>query len=225
MKKIIKKMALACAVLVLSLPLLFVVSPAVRAAYNQYVVTKFNDVSVLNLLLRDSGIYDANAVLRLALGATNTFTGNAVFSGGQIGMGSSTVALSTATTTQNSVGQTIACYLYGATPAVEGSLIVAAAPVTGQGMGCQVGAATSGLLTGIGFAKAAASTGSVVNVYYDGFVLVRTTGTVNPGDLLVSTVAAAGYMATIAAPTSGTDMAVAQATGTVGGGLTLARIR
>lgn len=71
-----KKLALGLLIGWTSFTVLVVSTNFARAAYNQYQATKYNDVSVANLLLRDTGIYDANGVARLAVGATNTLTGN-----------------------------------------------------------------------------------------------------------------------------------------------------
>jgi hypothetical protein len=88
-----------------------------------------------------------------------------------------------------------------------------------------VGTATTDLTNWIGFAKAAASTGAIVDVYYSGVALVRSTGTVNPGDCLVSTTSAAGYVTGDSTPTTGADSATALATGITTGGLVKARLR
>lgn len=138
---------------------------------------------------------------------------------------------STATTSGNSTGRSIKAYLAGATPAVEGSLLVATTPVAGtgpivtEGISVIVSPATIDLTNWVGIAKAATSTGSIVDVYYSGFVLARTTGTVVAGDTLVSTGTVAGYLGADATPTTGADVGVAMTAGNAAGGLTKIRLK
>ena len=138
---------------------------------------------------------------------------------------------STDTTSGNSSGQSVKAYLAGTVAAVEGSLLVATTPVAGtgpiivQGLTVIVGPATNDLTNWLGVAKTAASTGTLVDVYYSGFVLARTTGTVVPGDSLVSTTAAAGYLTGDSTPTTGADVAIAITAGTAAGGLTKVRLK
>ena len=115
-------------------------------------------------------------------------------------------------------------YLVGANAAKVGSLVRAAAPTSNNYAAVQVSTATdqTGL---IGYSMVASSTGSLIPVAMSGFSLALTTGTVNPGDTLVSTSAAAGYMATNANSQFDADFAAALSTGVASGGLTLVRMR
>lgn len=135
--------------------------------------------------------------------------------------GVSGVAVSSLTTSGTSVGDMYPVLLMGTVPAVEGSVLVANAPI-GAYTTVTVGGATSNLTTVVGIAAAAASTGSVVNMYTHGFVLALTSGTVVGGTVLASTTAAAGYLFPIDTPGSAianAPVAVSLSTGTTAGGL------
>ncbi len=132
---------------------------------------------------------------------------------------------STATTSGNSVGRATKAYLAGTSAALEGSLVVATTPVAGYGLSVIVAPATTDLTNWVGVAKNAVSTGSIVDVYYSGFVLALTTGTVAVGDTLVSTSSASGYLTGDSTPTSGADVGVAVATGNSAGGRTKIRLK
>ncbi len=133
--------------------------------------------------------------------------------------------LSTLTTSGNSTGKTIQAYLAGSTNAVEGNLMVATHPAVGYGLAVVVAPAVTDLTSFLGIAKAATSTGSLVDVYYSGFVLALTTGTVLPGDTLVSTTSAFGYLTGDSTPTSGAAVGVALSSGTASGGLTKIKLK
>lgn len=136
-----------------------------------------------------------------------------------------TIIPSTATTSGTSEGRSRPAYLTGTTAALEGSVLIATTPVAGHDFSVIVARAVADQTGWVGVAKAAKSTGSIVDVYYSGFVLARTTGTVNPGDTLVTSSATAGYLASDTTPTTGADMAVALSAGTSTGGLTKVRLR
>lgn len=84
--------------------------------------------------------------------------------------------------------------------------------------------ATTDLTTIIGVAAeaiAATSKGWMVP-RGGGYAVVKTTGTVNIGDTLVSTTSAAGYLTGDATPTTGADVGTALSAGTAAGGSILA---
>lgn len=147
------------------------------------------------------------------------------FLNGKIQLGPTGVTSSTATDSGNSIGQYVTANLAGATNALEGHVLVATHPVAGKGFSVAVAAATADQTRWVGIAKGAASVGEPVEVYYSGFVLARTTGTVVSGDSLVTSSAAAGYLAADTTPTTGADVGVAIASGTTSGGLTRIRLR
>lgn len=126
--------------------------------------------------------------------------------------GSATSEASTATVSGGSIGDLQTVYLSGDTAAVEGSLIIATTTVGGEGVSGAVSLASTDQTNWIGFAAAAASTGSVVQVYMAGsFAFGLTTGTVAPGDVVVSSVAQAGtrgYLGVDNTPTTGADVGV-----------------
>lgn len=201
MKKIIKKMALASVALMLLAVMIGWLPGRLLAVYNQYQATKYNDVTVANLLVRDSGIYDSGGTLRFILGAITQLAN------GQLSMGTSGVVLSTANTSGFSSGNLYYAYLGGSTNALEGSALIAATPVAGQGVTVTVAGATIGLTNVVGFASSAVSTGSVVGMYSAGsYAMALTTGTVAIGDQLATSSLSAGYLY---APTTGTNSLLA----------------
>jgi hypothetical protein len=132
--------------------------------------------------------------------------------------------LSTNTVASSSTGNWEYMYLLGSTSTKVGSLLYATPQAANNY--AAVAVTTSTDKTGlVGFALAISSTGSLVAVGTSGFVLALTTGTVNPGAVLCSTVAANGYMTTCGGTTYDADFAVALTTGTSSGGLTLIRMR
>lgn len=132
---------------------------------------------------------------------------------------------STATTSGTSVGLTKKAYLSGTAAAIEGSLLITTTPVSGYGLSVAVSLAGADQTSWLGVAKSAASTGSVVDVYYSGFVLALTTGTVAPGDTLVTSSLVRGYLAADVTPTTGADVGVALSAGVAAGGLTKIKLR
>lgn len=103
MKKLSKGYILAAAFAVLAVA-------SHVSGFNQYVVTKFNDVQVDDLKLNGNDILDSNGVTRITTGATNSIVGNVTVSGG-------TFAVLTSTAPRD-VSSTI-----GVTPPVAGSLV------------------------------------------------------------------------------------------------------
>lgn len=135
------------------------------------------------------------------------------------GIFTSDVIPSTFTTSGNSFGNIVPVYLTGSIAAVEGSVLVATTPVAGKGVSVVVAPALSNLGSPIGVARKASAVGNSIEMYTSGFVLARTTGTVNPGDPLVTSSLSAGYLATLSA-SSTTVVGVSLATGNSAGGLT-----
>jgi hypothetical protein len=90
-----------------------------------------------------------------------------------------------------------------------GAVLCSTTPVLNQGLSVVVCPPLSGLTTTVGIAQNAVSTGSIVNVFMQGFVLASTSFTVTTGDLLVSTVAAAGILATNNSAGAGTIVGTA----------------
>lgn len=161
----------------------------------------------------------------IPINADGSFTSNGLSSVGGLLNGTPGVAVSTLTTLGNSIGTRWPVYLLGTIPAVEGSVLIASATTSAfSGVAVVVSTGVNNLTTVVGVASAPASTGSVVNMYTDGFVLALTTGTVNPGDVLVTTVTGSGYLAANNSPTSGTDVGVALSTGPSTSGLTRIRL-
>lgn len=141
---------------------------------------------------------------------------------GSIRQGLDGTAETVSTTSGNSQGVKVPVTLHADSAAVlEGSVLVAYFPSSASGsVEVGLGGATNDLTTVVGIAAEAGSAGDVIDMYVSGFVLARTTGTVVAGNTLVSTTAAAGYLAADATPTTGADVAVALSTGTAAGGLT-----
>lgn len=147
--------------------------------------------------------------------------------------GSLTTAVSTTNTSGSGLGTIFTAYLkdggagVGTIAAVEGSVLCSttASALAGNNVTVVVCPATGDFTAWIGIAAAAASTGSVVNVYDSGWVLALTTGPVTAGDVLITTTGAQGYLGFDNTPTTGADVAVALGPGPVGGGLTRVRLR
>lgn len=123
----------------------------------------------------------------------NTYVGNRLY------YGSLGVAVSTTNTAGASRAGTYTAYL-AATPvesaAVEGDSLCVSTVASGAYVTVKVCEPSVALKTWVGVAAAAASTGAVVSVYNDGWVLARTTGTVAVGDLLATTNLGGGLLAT-----------------------------
>lgn len=126
--------------------------------------------------------------------------------------GVSTVGISTAITSGNSQGSIHYVYLKGTQAAVEGSLLVSTTPAsTNNGVTVAVSNIGADVTSWIGIASAAASTGSIVGMYTDGFVLALTTGAVTAGATLVNATNAGGrgHLKADTTPTTGADVGVA----------------
>lgn len=133
--------------------------------------------------------------------------------------GSSTISAVTlpTTTTASNFSQWLPVYNVGSAAAVQGSVLCSSNTGTGY---VQVCPATTGATNVVGVAAEAIAT--VSNGWMvprgGGYAVVKTTGTVNIGDLLVSTSSASGYATGNTAPTSGTDFGTAMSAGTAAGG-------
>ena len=226
MKNIINKIALACQVSVFAFVIALLASPPSGfAAYNDDQATGSTNIRTGNIKITDVGIYDSSGNLRYKPGTPDQFTS------GQVSMGSSTAILSTATTSGFSAGHMFTAWLAATSAnALEGSVLVSTTAVAGKGVSVIVAPATVGLTNNVGVAVAAASAGSTIQVYSDGWVLALTTGTVVPGDQLATSSLSAGYLY---APSSGTNsllpstatIAVALTAGNANGGRIRVRLK
>jgi hypothetical protein len=169
------------------------------------------------LKLRDNGIVDSGGTERITIG-------NPTVINGALLLGVDSSSKTSVGNIDNRVRIT-PMLLAGTVNAVQGSALVATSTSTSPGAAVAVSAATIDLTTVVGVAKAAATVGSLVYVVDSGFALARTTGTVTPGTVLVTTQAAAGYLAANANSVWGADVGVAITTGTAAGGLTLIKLR
>lgn len=124
------------------------------------------------------------------------------------------------TTTGSNFAMQVPVYNVGAA-VTQGDILIASNTGTGY---VTKGTATSGLTSIVGVAAASIASGA--NGWMvprgGGYAVVHTTGTVSIGDILVSTVATAGYFAANNTPTAGTSIATAMSTGNAAGGSTLA---
>ena len=152
--------------------------------------------------------------------------GNLVISAGNVQYGNPTVAISTALATPSQGTEFTAFLASGSVsyPAVQGSVLVATTTQNNL-ITVLVSSNTTGATTVIGVAVAAASTGTIVNLYSNGFVLALTTGPVNPGDVLVSTAAIAGYLMANNSAAANAQVGIALQTGNSAGGLTRIKLK
>lgn len=104
---------------------------------------------------------------------------------------------------------------------VQGEVLIASNTGTGY-VRSQPG--TTALTTVVGVAAEAIASGAKgwMVPRGGGFAIVRTTGTVNIGDTIVSSATAVGYAGGTATPTTGTDFGTAMSAGTAAGGVILA---
>lgn len=201
------------------LPLVAVIAIAIARS-----ATVDSGTNVTNLVIDGTGIYDTNGTLRWTP-LTGYYSGNfGIAAASDLIYGSTSTAVSSTTTSGSSQGAVYTAYLGGVTAALEGSVLIATTQVAGQGLTVSVAAAATDQPSVIGVAAAAASTGSIVNVYDSGWVLCLTTGTVNPGDRLVTSSISAGYSAAATTSTN-TVVGVALGAGPTGGGTTKVKLR
>lgn len=122
--------------------------------------------------------------------------------------------------TGSQFAQQVPVYNVGAAVTL-GDVLIASNTGTGYVM---AGIASSGLTNVVGVAAASIASGAKgwMVPLGGGYAVVHTTGTVAIGDVLVTTVSAAGYLATNNSPGAGTTVAKAMSAGTAAGGSTLA---
>lgn len=122
-------------------------------------------------------------------------------------------------------GTSLPVRLVGSVAAVEGSVIIATTPASPGIVAGFVSHAVADQTGWIGVAREAAAVDTTVHVFIDGFAYALTTGTVNPGDTLVTSILSPGYLISDVTPTAGADVGVAQGSGNANGGLTRIRLR
>jgi len=170
----------------------------------------------------------------MTIGTELTVASSITITSGDIGFGSVSASLSTAPTVGNSSGLYFSAFLFGSNSAAEGSVLVATDTVSGEGFTVAV-ATGQNHFNYVGIAQEATSTGSIVNVYTSGMVLVLTTGTVTSGDILISSGTGSGlanhhpgYSGRVLAGTavdSREIIGIAIGDGDATGGLTKVRMR
>lgn len=107
-------------------------------------------------------------------------------------------------------------------PAVtQGDVLIASNTGTGY---VQISTSVTDLTSVVGVAAESIASGAIgwIVPRAGGYAIVHTTGTVNIGQVLVTTVTASGYATGTATPTSGADFATAMSAGTASGGTVLA---
>jgi hypothetical protein len=116
--------------------------------------------------------------------------------------------------------------LGGLLTSAVGSVLVATSPANGSSLATvQVASGTIDQINAIGISLTVTAPGAVVTAATSGFAWALTTGTVNPGQVLVTTPTAYGYLSVNANSVWGADIATALSTGTPTGGLTLVKLR
>lgn len=142
---------------------------------------------------------------------------------GPIEMGDNQTAASATlptTTTGSNFGMWVPAYNVGAA-VTQGDVLCSSNTGTGYVAKCP---ATTDLTSVVGVAAASIASGA--NGWMvprgGGYAVVHTTGTVNIGDCLVSTITASGYLTGDTTPTTGADVATAMSAGTASGGSVLA---
>lgn len=148
-----------------------------------------------------------------------------------VNFGSLTVAQSTTNTTQTGQGNVYTAFLASSTSsalsiaALEGSVICATTTQQGNFITVVVCPAVAANAPWIGVADTATSTGTVINILSAGaWALAQTTGTVNPGDMLMTSSLASGFLQATVTSTNNV-VGIALGVGNSAGGLTKVRIR
>lgn len=179
-------------------------------------------------------IYDLDNSGNLTLAGTLTTTGSITSSGSllvndpiKLGYGESTI------TTANAAQMGVKVPFIANDAMVQGNVVIASSPVTGV-QATAYGAITAVLSTTsvVGVCDGTVAAGALGWMTVSGYALVLTTGTVLPGDLLVSTdgvnaAGAAGYAGKVtpaAGVVVGTIIGKAMTSGTASGGLTVVRL-
>lgn len=114
---------------------------------------------------------------------------------GNIQFGSQTTAISSATTTSGQ-GTVFTAFLASgawAVAAAQGSVLIATTTQNNL-ITVAVAPALGNQSMVVGIATAAASTGTVVSAYCNGWPLALSTGAINPGDTLMTAANGAGYL-------------------------------
>lgn len=126
------------------------------------------------------------------------------------------------TTTGSNFGKWVPVLNIGA--AVTQGTVLVSSNVAGGIAYVNTGAATTALTTVVGVAAESIASGAKgwMVPLGGGYAVVKTTGTVNIGDVLVTTTSSAGYLTGNATPVTGSDIAVAMSVGTSAGGTILA---
>lgn len=174
--------------------------------------------NVTYLQLDGNAIYDSNGTQRLSIGSSNVLTGQFVTSGpviqGDTATGAS-VTLPT-TTTGSNFSNWVPVYNVGAA-VVQGEILISSNTGTAYVRG---GPATTDLTNVVGVAAAAIASGAKgwMVPRGGGYAVVLASGTVNIGDILVSSATWAGYGAADNTPTAGASYATAMSGNTTGSG-------
>lgn len=168
-----------------------------------------------NFRVDASGNVTANNVTAqgtLNVTGVSTFTGNQVELGNEI-LGATGVSVSSVTTASNTA---LAFFVYlstqtNAVAAPAGGVVLSTTSTGSNIVGVVLSSQTSAgsAKTFLGIADSAASTGTVVQVDYSGIAVALTTGTVAPGDLLVTTNTVTGALATNNSAAAGSIVGVA----------------
>lgn len=180
-----------------------------------------------NMTFQDAvqGPLTLNQIANIPSVSTITVKNNQVF-------GTAGVSLSTVPVSGNSNGSISPMFLdvgnSTVTAIIEGSALCASTGTSNTNVTVMNCPQIVGYQSFFGIAQAPASTGTVVNTFWDGVVLALTTGTVNPGDPVVVSSQSLGYLETWSSTlTSGTNTicGIALARGKTSGGLTKIRLR
>lgn len=136
-----------------------------------------------------------------------------------------TTGISTATSSGNSFGPKSYAYLGGGSDVSEGHPVIATTTVAGKGVTVMLAPATTDRTDVIGIAAADTTAGGTVPFYHSGaFCLAFTSGTVNAGDVVVTSATTSGYLYSDTTPTSGAGIAIALESGNAAGGLTKVKL-
>lgn len=174
--------------------------------------------NVTYLQLDGNAIYDSDGTQRLSIGSSNVLTGQLIMSGPSIAGDSATgtsVTLPTITTGSN-FARWVPVYNVGAA-VIAGELLISSNTGTAYVRG---GPATTDLTNVVGVAAAAIASGAKgwMVPRGGGYAVVLASGTVNIGDILVSSATWAGYGAADNTPTAGANYATAMSANTTGSG-------
>lgn len=201
-------------------------TPHVEAANSD--IVSFQGGGVLNNVdvfrIEQNGVVDVSTITHQA----NIYVNSPY----DVYFGSSTIAVTTTTTAGISQGNVYTVQIASGPSSInvtEGMVLCATTTATGGYVGVISCQATLSLNTPVGVALGAASSGTVVNMYTSGLILALTTGTVNPGDSLVTSTISQGYLQQLSTQVTGvstqTVVGVALGIGTSSGGLTRIKLK